>query len=60
MNRTTESDSNYDGLDSMSVTELLTNINIEDKTVPNAVDKVIPSIARLVDVIAENMSNRSS
>ena len=55
MNRTTESDSNYDGLDSMSVTELLTNINIEDKTVPNAVDKVIPSIARLVDVIAENM-----
>ncbi|MBL4625793.1 MAG: N-acetylmuramic acid 6-phosphate etherase [Flavobacteriales bacterium] len=55
MSRTTESDSNYDELDTMSVTELLTNINKEDKTVPDAIEKVIPSITELVNVIATNM-----
>jgi N-acetylmuramic acid 6-phosphate etherase len=34
--KTTEADSFYDHLEQMSVTELLTNINKEDKTVPLA------------------------
>ena len=53
--KTTEKDSNYDGLENMSITELLTNINNEDKTVPNAIEKVIPSIEKLVEVIVTKM-----
>jgi len=39
----------------MSVGELLTNINKEDKTVPAAIEKVIPAIEKLVQVIVEKM-----
>lgn len=39
----------------MSVTELLSNMNKEDKTVPLAVEKVIPSIEKLVGIIVEKM-----
>jgi len=46
--KTTESDSKYNHLEKMTVTELLTNINNEDKTVPLAVDKAIPQIKKLV------------
>ena len=53
--KTTEKDSNYDGLDKMSITELLTNMNKEDKTVPNAIEKVIPSIEKLVEIIVAKM-----
>ncbi|WP_333818912.1 N-acetylmuramic acid 6-phosphate etherase [Ohtaekwangia sp.] len=52
---TTESSSHYDHLESMSVNELLININNEDKTVPFAIEKVIPSIEALVNVIVEKM-----
>src|SRR5690606_30828534 len=52
---TTEKESNYQDLDKMSVHELLTNINKEDKTVPDAVEKAIPQIEKLVDAIAERM-----
>lgn len=55
MQKTTEKDSNYDGLDKMSINELLTNINNEDKTVPYAIEKVIPSIEKLVAVIVNKM-----
>lgn len=55
MQKTTEKDSNYDGLDKMSITELLTNMNNEDKTVPHAIEKVIPSIEKLVEVIVAKM-----
>ena len=54
-NKTTESDSNYDHLDKMDVKELLANINNEDKTVPLAVEKVIPEIEKLVVGIVEKM-----
>ena len=37
--KTTEQDSKYNHLEKMSVNELLTNINTEDKTVPFAVEK---------------------
>jgi len=39
----------------MSVTELLTNINQEDKTVPFAIEKAIPQIEPLVAAIVEKM-----
>ncbi|MGQ0827862.1 MAG: N-acetylmuramic acid 6-phosphate etherase, partial [Bacteroidota bacterium] len=39
----------------MSVYELLTNINKEDQTVPLAIEKVIPNIEKLVDVIVKLM-----
>ena len=37
--KTTEKDSKYDNLETMSVSDLLININTEDKTVPNAIEK---------------------
>lgn len=57
MEKTTEADSYYNNLENMSVLELLQNMNKEDKTVPMAVEKVIPSIEKLVDVIVERMKN---
>lgn len=39
----------------MSASELLHNINKEDKSVPLAIEKVIPAIEKLVAVIAEKM-----
>lgn len=52
----TESPSRYSGLENMSVRELLVNMNNEDKTVPLAVEKVIPAIERLTTEIAAKMS----
>lgn len=53
----TESSSHYDNLEKMSVNELLVNINKEDKTVPNAVEKCIPQIEALVSQIVPRMKN---
>lgn len=55
MAKTTESDSKYHTLEKMSVKQLLTNINSEDKTVPFAIEKVIPKIEKLVTVIVKKM-----
>lgn len=55
MIRVTEKESNYQDLDKMSVEELLTNINHEDKTVPNAVEQAIPQLAPLVKITVEKM-----
>jgi len=52
---TTESPSNYRNLEHMSVRDLLVNINKEDRTVPVAVEKVIPVIENLVEEIVEKM-----
>ena len=52
---TTESPSHYSHLEKMSVHELLVNINKEDKTVPTAIEKVIPKIELLVNAIVEKM-----
>lgn len=56
-NRVTESSSNYDGLEKMSVGELLTNINREDKTVPFAVEKALPQIEKLISAVISKMEN---
>ena len=53
--KTTEQTSKYDHLDKMSVRELLTNINNEDKTVPFAVEKAIPQIEILVTQVITKM-----
>jgi N-acetylmuramic acid 6-phosphate etherase len=55
LKKTTESDSNYHSLEKMSVRELLSNINKEDKTVPSAIEKEIPKIEKLVNVIVKQM-----
>jgi N-acetylmuramic acid 6-phosphate etherase len=54
---TTESSSNYDNLENMSVHDLLVNINKEDKTVPDAIEKIIPAIESLVNAAVEKMSS---
>lgn len=51
----TESSSYYEHLEKMSVHDLLVNINTEDKTVPLAVEKVIPKIEALVSAVVEKM-----
>jgi len=51
----TEQASPYRNLEKMDVKELLIHINTEDKTVPLAVEKAMPQIARLTAVISEKM-----
>lgn len=53
--RYTEQDSNYNDLQDMSVEDLLLNINAEDKTVPKAIERVIPDISKLTIEIVNKM-----
>ncbi|MXN90339.1 N-acetylmuramic acid 6-phosphate etherase [Flavobacterium sp. Sd200] len=53
--RITEQSSKYEHLEAMSVRDLLTNINNEDKTVPLAVEMALPQIESLVQQIVERM-----
>lgn len=53
--KTTEESSLYHALESMSTTDLLTSINMEDQKVALAVKKCIPSIQKLVDATVERM-----
>ncbi len=53
----TESSSNFDDLDKMSVEELLTNINDEDAKVHVAVRQALPQIRNLVEQIEVRMKN---
>jgi len=55
MQRITEQPSNHRHLEKMSVRELLTNINQEDKTVPDVIEKNIPNIETLVVQITQRM-----
>ncbi|MEQ9287972.1 MAG: N-acetylmuramic acid 6-phosphate etherase [Cyclobacteriaceae bacterium] len=52
---TTESSSKFEGLENMSVNELLVNMNSEDKQVPLAVEQSIPQIEQLVKAIVAKM-----
>lgn len=54
-NLTTEKASNYDHLEEMTTVELLQNINKEDKTVPDAIEKEFPQIKKLVDTVVSKM-----
>jgi N-acetylmuramic acid 6-phosphate etherase len=56
-NPDTEQESLYSDLDKMSTQELLININAEDKKVPDVIEKQIPNIEKLVDVIVSKMKH---
>jgi len=51
----TESPSNFDNLERMTVNELLTNINKEDSKVHQAVRKALPQVEILIDKILVRM-----
>jgi N-acetylmuramic acid 6-phosphate etherase len=53
--KTTEQSSKHEHLEKMSVQELLANINQEDKTVPDAVERALPQIEILVTQIVAKM-----
>lgn len=53
--KTTEMESNYTNLEKMSISELLKNMNTEDKAVPAAVEKVLPKIEHLVEEIVAKL-----
>jgi N-acetylmuramic acid 6-phosphate etherase len=53
--KTTEESSQYEHLEKMSVHELLSNINNEDKTVPLAVEKALPQIETVVSKVVTQM-----
>jgi N-acetylmuramic acid 6-phosphate etherase len=55
--KTTESSSHYTNLESMSVRDLLTNINREDKGVPVAIEKILPKIELLVNAVVRKMKD---
>jgi len=57
MKKTTESSSFYDGLEKMSVNDLLININKEDQTVALTVKKQISKIEKLVKNIVPKIKN---
>lgn len=53
--KTTEEDSHYDGLEKLTVDDLLKNINTEDKTVAFAVEKALPQIETLTETIVKKL-----
>lgn len=55
MKKITEQDSKYQNLEKMSTRQLLDNINAEDQTVAFAVQKTIPQIESLVEIIVRKM-----
>ena len=56
MKKITESDSNYNGLEKMSVLDILKNINKEDKKVADLVSIQIPEIEKLVNKIVSQIN----
>src|SRR5580704_14667749 len=53
--KVTEEESRYHDLEKMSVRELLTGMNREDKTVPDAVERSIPQIEALVAAVTDKL-----
>lgn len=53
--KVTEQPSSYRHLEKMTTEEILHNINQEDKTVPEAVERALPEIVRLVNAITDKM-----
>jgi N-acetylmuramic acid 6-phosphate etherase len=54
--KTTEQNSNYNNLENMSINEIITNINNEDKTVPLAVEKALLQIESLIGQVVAKLS----
>jgi N-acetylmuramic acid 6-phosphate etherase len=57
MNRITESSSNYDHLEQMSTIDLLTNMNLEDQNVAQAVNNQLTAIEAFVEACYLRMKN---
>ncbi|TRW24349.1 N-acetylmuramic acid 6-phosphate etherase [Flavobacterium zepuense] len=55
--KTTEQSSRYEHLEKMSVTDLLQNINNEDKTVPFAIERALSQIESLVNVVVDRLKD---
>lgn len=55
--KTTEQSSHYNDLEKMSINDVLSNMNREDKTVPLAVEQVLPQIEQLVKVVVQKLKN---
>jgi N-acetylmuramic acid 6-phosphate etherase len=55
--RITEKNSRYENLEKRPIGELLKNINAEDKTVPLAVEKILPEIESFVESALTRMKN---
>lgn len=53
----TESNSKYNHLEAMDIHDLLVNMNKEDKTVPDAIEKVIPALELLINAIVTKMKD---
>jgi len=53
--KTTETDSKYNHLEKMGISELLQNINNEDKTVAFSVEKSLPQIEKLTEKVVEKL-----
>ena len=53
--KTTEQDSNYNHLEKMTIKELLTNINNEDKSVPLAVENSLHQIEKLTKQVVDKL-----
>ncbi len=53
--KVTEEPSHYRHLEKMAIIDLLSAINKEDKTVPDAVEKAIPQIEKLVEAASDKM-----
>jgi N-acetylmuramic acid 6-phosphate etherase len=55
INPDTEQESLYANLDKMSTKELLMNINNEDKKVADIIEKQIPHIEKIIDIVVSKM-----
>jgi N-acetylmuramic acid 6-phosphate etherase len=55
MNRITEKDSLYNGLENMSTIELVQGINQEDQKVARAIEKILPEISLFIDEASSKM-----
>ncbi len=57
--KTTEQSSNYEDLEKMSTSELLKNMNAEDKKVPEAIEEILPKIEEVVNIIVDKIANHN-
>lgn len=55
--KTTEQDSLYNNLENMSINEIITNLNNEDKTVPLAVEKALPQMELLIEQVVVKLNS---
>ncbi len=55
--KTTEQDSNYNNLENMTINEITSHINTEDKKVPLAVEKALPQIQALIKQAVNQLKN---